>query len=72
MNLTKAAKILDDVRNDRTSTVQELSRRVDEVGYWLAGQKHSKKVTLLLSECQELHWSLRGEPTHHGLRVAIG
>ncbi len=55
MNTTKAAKILDAIRNDRTTTTDELSRQVGE----------------LLRECQELHWSLNDEPTHHGTRLVI-
>jgi hypothetical protein len=71
-SLNHAAKILDGIRNDRTSTVQEMIQQVDAVGFWLAEQKKATGLTAkLLDECHSLYEELNDRPTHCGIRISI-
>lgn len=54
MNVTTAAKILDRIRNDRTTRLESLVAEVDQVGKWAAVQKTSKAIMQILSESHDL------------------
>ena len=61
MNATKAAKILDAIRNDRTTDIETLRKKVDEVGIWAAAAlacKYSKKTLQVCQEASELRRKL--------------
>lgn len=63
MTLTAAARELESIRNDRSSTDAELLARVDAVGHWAASQnRYSKLLGKILSEAHDLHARLTGGP----------
>jgi hypothetical protein len=71
MTTTLAAKQLDEIRNNRGDSSADLLARVDEIGAWLAGQKHSGKVAMLLRECHRLADQLQGGNGKGGVRIQI-
>ena len=63
MTMTAAARELESIRNDRSSTTAELLARVDAVGHWAASQKrYTKLLGKILSEAHDLHARLTGSP----------
>ena len=63
MTITKAAQELDMIRNDRSSTTEELIARVDAVGHWAAAQRrYTKRLGQVLYEASDLHARLTGGP----------
>lgn len=63
MTTTKAAQELDMIRNDRSSTTEELIARVDAVGHWAAAQRrYTNSLGKVLSEAHDLHARLAGGP----------
>ena len=63
MTITQASQELDMIRNDRSSTTEELIARVDAVGHWAAAQRrYTKKLGQVLYEASDLHARLTGGP----------
>ena len=63
MTITKAFEELDMIRNDRSSTTEELIARVDAVGHWAAAQRrYTKRLGQVLYEASDLHARLTGGP----------
>lgn len=63
MTITAAAHELESIRNDRSSTAEELIARVDAVGFWAASQKrYTDRLGKILSEAHDLHARLTGSP----------
>ena len=63
MTITKAARELEGIRNNRHSTAEELIARVDEIGRWAASRPHhSKGIGQILAEAHDLHARLAGAP----------
>lgn len=60
MTVTRAAKELDAIRNNRTDSADSLVARVDAIGQWAALQKNSKSLSKILSEAHDLHARLTG------------
>lgn len=54
MNIITAGKLLDRIRNDRITKLENLIAEVDQVGEWAAKQKTTKAVMRILSECHDL------------------
>jgi hypothetical protein len=71
MTSRKAASRLEAIRNDRTSSSEDLIAQVDEIGQWVASQKYSTLNGKLLEECHQLHDRLNGGNGKHGTRLQI-
>ena len=72
MTATKAANELDSIRNDRSSSVEDLIGRVDSVGAWAASQKrHTVLLGKILSEAADLHARLTGSPRSGKTTIVI-
>ncbi len=62
MNIDKAVRLLDKAKNDQDSTLFLRITIVDHVGIWAAGQKSSRRISKLLSDCHHLHRQLSSLP----------
>ena len=71
MTTTLAAKQLDGIRNNRADLAANLLARVDQIGGWLAGQKHSAKVAKLLQECHQVADKLQGGSGKLGVKIVM-
>lgn len=71
MNSTMAAKALDRIRNDRTSSTAALLDEVNQIGQWLAQTKYTNTIGKLLTEAHQLTDRLNGRPHHRGIRIQI-
>lgn len=73
MTITKAFQELDMIRNDRSSTAEELIARVDAVGHWAASQKrYTDRLGKVLHEAGDLHARLTGGPRSGRTTIVIG
>lgn len=72
MTITKAARELEGIRNNRFSTAAELIARVDAVGQWAASQKNSRGIFQILAEAGDLHARLTGGPRSGRTTIVIG
>jgi len=60
MTMTQAFQELDAIRNDRSTTTNELIARVDAIGHWAASQKNGRGISQILAEAHDLHARLTG------------
>lgn len=71
MTITRALAELDGIRNNRHSDTRDLIERIDAIGSWAAGRKHSKGIARILEECHRLHDRLNGGSGRGGLRIEL-
>jgi hypothetical protein len=72
MTINLAARELEGIRNNRSSSAAELIARVDAIGAWAASQKKfSKGVHNILAEASDLHARLTGGPRHGKTTIVI-
>ena len=73
MTMTQAFQELDAIRNDRSTTTNELIARVDAVGHWAASQKrYTDRIGKVLAEASDLHARLTGGPRSGRTTIVIG